>query len=240
MRLLVVDFDYFFPVPQRREDPLAPLFAWAHFETPYHLGEAWEGRALAFLLRGLPLPEARGWEGFWERFSFAPGARLFYADSNALAFHPRVREGVEEVVLFDAHHDAGYRPLGEEPACDDWMVFYAQQGVALKVFYPPWRDPAQEPEPQVPLERALDPGGRVEGVFHRAFLCRSGAWVPPWADGAFFRFLEAAPLSKETLEPLSPRPFDLKALKRRVEGEALGLWIMERLLRPGQGPTFPL
>ncbi|GAA6736091.1 hypothetical protein [Thermus oshimai] len=234
MRLLVVDFDYFFPLPQSLEDPLAPLFAWAHFETPYHLGEVWEGRALAFLLRGLPLPEARGWEGFWDRFSFAPGARLFYTDSNALAFHPRVREGVEEVVLFDAHHDAGYRPLGEEPACDDWMVFYARQGVALKVFYPPWRDPAHEPEPQVPLERALDPGGRVEGVFHRAFLCRSGAWVPPWADGAFFRFLEAAPLSREALEPLSPRPFDLKALKRRVEEEALGLWILEALR--GHGP----
>ena len=46
MRLLVVDFDYFFPVPQDPRDPLAPLFAWAHFETPYYLLEAWEERAL--------------------------------------------------------------------------------------------------------------------------------------------------------------------------------------------------
>ena len=120
MRLLVVDFDYFFPVPQDPRDPLAPLFAWAHFETPYYLLEAWEERALAFLLRGLSLPEARGWEGFWGRFAFAREAVLYYAESNALAFHPEVRRGVEEVVLFDAHHDAGYRPLGEEPACDDW------------------------------------------------------------------------------------------------------------------------
>jgi hypothetical protein len=104
MRLLVVDFDYFFPLPQGPD----PLFAWAHFETPYYLLEAWEERALAFLLRGLPLPEARGWEGFWGRFALAPGAVLYYADSNALAFHERVRQGVEEVVLFDAHHDAGY------------------------------------------------------------------------------------------------------------------------------------
>ncbi|WP_019550596.1 hypothetical protein [Thermus scotoductus] len=229
MRLLVVDFDYFFPVPQDAKDPLAPLFAWAHFETPYYLEEAWEERALAFLLRGLPLPGARGWEGFWGRFAFAPGAVLYYAESNALAFHPEVREGVREVVLFDAHHDAGYRPLGEEPACDDWMVFYHRLGARLRVYYPPWRDPSLEPEPQVPVARALDPGGRVEGVFHRVFLCRSGAWVPPWADGDFFAFLGKAPLPKVTLEAVARRPFDLVGLLRRSEEEALGLRIMERL-----------
>ncbi len=228
----MVDFDYFFPVPQDPRDPLAPLFAWAHFETPYYLLEAWEERALAFFLRGLPLPEARGWEGFWERFAFAPGAVLYYADSNALAFHERVRQGVEEVVLFDAHHDAGYRPLGELPACDDWMVFYHRLGARLRVFYPPWRDPALEPGPMVPLRREVDPGGRVEGVFHRVFLCRSGAWVPPWTDPGFFAFLQAAPLPQEALEPLAPRPFDLESLRTRAREEALGLFIMETLRRP--------
>ena len=228
----MVDFDYFFPVPQDPKDPLAPLFAWAHFETPYYLLEAWEERALAFLLRGLPLPEARGWEGFWDRFAFAPGAALYYGDSNALAFHERVRQGVEEVVLLDAHHDAGYRPLGEEPACDDWMVYYHRQGARLRLFYPPWRDPGLEPGPMVPLRREVDPGGRVEGVFHRVFLCRSGAWVPPWVDPAFFAFLEAAPLPKEALEPLAPRPLDLEALRSRAREEALGLFIMETLRRP--------
>lgn len=234
MRLLVVDFDYFFPVPQDPQDPRASLYAWAHFETPYYQEEAWEARALAFLLRGLPLPQAKGWQGFWERFAFAPGARLYYADSNALAFHPEVRQGVREVVLYDAHHDAGYRPLGEEPACDDWMVHYARQGAGLWVFYPPWRDPRLEPEPQVAVERLQDPGGAVPGVFHRVFLCRSGAFVPPWADADFFAFLEAAPLPKVALEPLSPRPFDLEALRRRVREEGFALALMERLRGGGR------
>ncbi|GGM92868.1 hypothetical protein GCM10007092_02560 [Thermus composti] len=154
---------------------------------------------------------------------------LYYADTNALAFHPKVRQGVEEVVLFDAHHDAGYRPLGEEPACDDWMVFYHRLGARLRVYYPPWRDPSLEPEPRVPVARALDPGGRVEGVFHRVFLCRSGAWVPPWADGDFFAFLGEAPLPKVALEAVHPRPFFLEALKRRVVEEGFGLRFMERL-----------
>ena len=229
MRLLVVDFDYFFPVPQDPQDPLAFLYSWAHFETPYYLGEVWEERALAFLLRGLPLPQARGLEGFWERFAFAPEARLYSADSNALAFHSDVHQGVREVMLFDAHHDAGYRPLGVEPACDDWMVYYARQGARLRVFYPSWRDPSLEPVPAVPVERVKDPGGPVEGVFHRVFLCRSGAWVPPWADEAFFAFLEAASLPKVALEAVARRPFDLVGLLRRSEEEALGLRIMERL-----------
>ncbi|WP_038048724.1 hypothetical protein [Thermus caliditerrae] len=233
MRLLAVDFDFFFPVPQSPQDPQADLFAWAHFETPYYLGEVWERRALAFLLRGLSLPRARGWEGFWERFAFAPGAVLYYADSNALAFHPEVREGVEEVVLFDAHHDAGYRPLGEEPACDDWMVFYARQGARLRVVYPPWRDPRGEPEPWVPLPRVQDTGGKVAGLFHRVFLCRSGAWVPPWADPDFFAFLEQAPLPKRPLEEVLPRPFHLETLQARVREERLGLWIMDALRGSG-------
>ncbi|WP_347240551.1 hypothetical protein [Thermus sp.] len=232
MRLLVVDFDYFFPVPQDPKDPLAPLFAWAHFETPYYLLEAWEERALAFLLRGLPLPGAQGWRGFWGRFAFAKGAVLYYADSNALAFHPEVRQGVEEVVLFDAHHDAGYRPLGEVPACDDWMVFYHRLGARLRVYYPSWRDPSLEPEPKVPVAREVDSGGKLPGEFHRVFLCRSGAWVPPWADPDFFAFLEEAPLPRVALEPLGPRPLDLEALRRRAGEEALGLFIMESLRRP--------
>ncbi|GGM92865.1 hypothetical protein GCM10007092_02550 [Thermus composti] len=73
MRLLVVDFDYFFPVPQVPKDPLAPLFAWAHFETPYYREEVWEERALAFLLRGLPLPGARGGRAFGGASPSPPG-----------------------------------------------------------------------------------------------------------------------------------------------------------------------
>jgi hypothetical protein len=236
MRLLVVDFDFFFPVVEDPQDPRRFLYDWAHFETPYHLLEAWERRALAFLLRGLDLPMPRGYEGFWQRVEASPQAVLYYADSNALAFHPQVRRGVREVVLFDAHHDAGYRPVGEEPACDDWMVFYHREGARLSLRYPSWRAHAlvEEPEPQVPLERRVDEGGPVLGV-DRIFLARSGAWVPPWADGAFFAFLASAPWPKVNLDGVAPRPFDLEALRRRAQEEALGLRVMERLLGIGPG-----
>ncbi len=185
MRLLVVDFDYFFPVPQDPGDPLAPLFAWAHFGTPYYLLEAWEERALAFLLRGLPLPEARGWQGFWGRFAFAPGAVLYYAESNALAFHPEVRRGVEEVVLFDAHHDAGYRPLGRPPPATTGWSSTTARGPASGSTTLPGGTPPWSPSPRCPWPGRWTPGEGA-GEFHRVFLCRSGAWVPPWADPGFF------------------------------------------------------
>lgn len=35
MRLLVVDFDFFFPVVEDPQDPRFFLYDWAHFETPY-------------------------------------------------------------------------------------------------------------------------------------------------------------------------------------------------------------
>lgn len=238
MRLLVVDFDFFFPVVEDPEDPRFFLYDWAHFETPYHLLEAWERRALAFLLRGMEPPMPQGYEGFWERVKASPQAVLYYADSNALAFHPEVRQGVTEVVLFDAHHDAGYRPVGEEPACDDWMVFYHRMGARLSLRYPLWRAYALEgePRPQVPLERRVDEGGPIPGV-DRVFLARSGAWVPPWADAAFFAFLSEAPWPKVNLDGVAPRPFDLEALRRRAREEGFGLLLLERLsgMGPGQG-----
>ncbi|MCH1927432.1 hypothetical protein L6232_21770, partial [Shewanella sp. C31] len=64
---------------------------------------------------------------------------------------------------------------------------------------------------------------------HRVFLCRSGAWVPPWADAAFFALLEEAPLPKVGLDPLRPRPLDLAALERRAREEAFGLAFLESL-----------
>ncbi len=228
MRLLVVDFDYFFPVPQDPGDPLAPLFAWAHFETPYYLLEAWEERALAFLLRGLPLPEARGWQGFWGRFAFAPGAVLYYAESNALAFHPEVRRGWRRWCSLTPTTMRATAPWGG-PRLRRLDGLLPPPGGPPPGLLPPWRDPSLEPEPQVPVARAVDPGGRVPGEFHRVFLCRSGAWVPPWADPGFFALLEEAPLFKRALEALTPRPFDLEALRRRAREEALGLFIMESL-----------
>ena len=50
--------------------------------------------------------EATG--GFWDRFTFDTDL-LLVADSNAYAGPLAWEGGFAEVVLFDAHHDSGYR-----------------------------------------------------------------------------------------------------------------------------------
>ena len=57
--------------------------------------------------------------------------------------------------------------------------------------YPVWRTAAfeLEPEPVVPVDRAFDDGTVPPVVFDAVFVCRSGAWVPPWHDQAFIDFV---------------------------------------------------
>lgn len=39
----------------------------------------------------------------------------------------------------------------------------------------------------------VDDGDPIAEEFDTVFVCRSGAWVPPWCDGQFEEFLDAAP-----------------------------------------------
>lgn len=231
VRLLVVDFDFFFPtIDMPTGDPghdeQLYLYDWGHREAPIFIdGLMWDVRASSFLRFDLPLPGLSGeQERFWGRFRFSSGARLYYADSNAFAYHTRVRQGVQDVLLFDAHHDSGYRPDAvaelmqrKHPVCEDWMIAYGFQDASLQMRYPAWKPygPMIEPEPQVDVHRSIDDGAVLEGEpFSRIFVCRSGAWVPPWVEREFWDFLDRAPLRathKHQLQDMTRREFDLPA-----------------------------
>src|SRR3954470_22334198 len=76
---LVLDWDYFFPLKREWE--------WNHWEAPAMIeGAVWAARAFDFFLRQKPLPQSLAWRGFWNRFKFIDDAKLYYADSNALAY----------------------------------------------------------------------------------------------------------------------------------------------------------
>lgn len=136
-RLLVIDFDYFFPDPM-----LAPgagsevvLYDWHHAETPFLHGPVWLHRAAAFFNHGYELPRCAedtgsgpggGFVAFWQRFDLTGAPGLLVCDSNAFAgtITPASldafagdggdsdRVGWAEVWLYDAHHDCGYRATG--------------------------------------------------------------------------------------------------------------------------------
>lgn len=202
--LLVIDWDYFFPQPLDGGDytrDLAGLYDWSHAESPFMIDAIWPLRAAGFIERGLPLPRCEGYKGFWDRFTIARGTRLMYADSNSYAtlLRPSQDGRWDSVWLFDAHHDCGYRGTldqwrrTETVSCEDWMVTHAELGSALHVRYPPWKTRAMavEPEPLVPVDRCMDDGAPIPVTFDAVFLCRSGAWVPPWCDDQFVDMIES-------------------------------------------------
>jgi len=209
INLLVIDWDFFFPTvehPSQGED--WQLYDWVHSEarSPQLLAEIWRNRASDFFRAGRDLPGLSGQQrNFWDRFTFTDDAVAYLADSNRYAGAGDVRDDVTSVWLFDAHHDAGYRPGTAERviteqavSCEDWMVAYHADDAALHVRYPTWRTHAFtiEPPPQVPVDRAFDDGGPVDVEFGRVFICRSDHWVPPWLDADFEKFVATAPVAE--------------------------------------------
>lgn len=252
-KLLVIDWDYFFPVnddPSR--NPNWMLYDWGHRETPLFIsGPLWAHRAIGFLTNGLDLPGLSDeWRGFWGRFTFTRNPRFHVADSNAYAAHDDVMRDAyyDEVWLYDAHHDAGYdkasvvesraqrrqaiadRISAGRWGCDDWMILYHATGARLHVRYPKWKVWAFDNEPMATLDdRHLDrqidtPDNRPTGPFSGVFLCRSGAWTPPWHDKAFLRFISRSPmglrLNLATFDDdvLTPRSFSLADCTAAADG----------------------
>lgn len=218
-RLLVVDWDYFFPNPLMGEvfAPEHLAYDWHHIENTFYAGPIWHIRPSAFWKIGQELPCTLPHAGFWDRFNLDGDFAALVGDSNMYAgsLFPSIvdleADGWEEVWLFDAHHDSGYpqedesghrrtRTLEEfierdTMSCEDWMLNHAAQGSKLRVRYPSWRAGVNgslyhcEPPPAVEVDQALDDGQPVEGWFDAVYVCRSGTWVPPWCDDAFEDFV---------------------------------------------------
>ena len=245
--LLVVDYDYFFPEPEW-DDPQGMLYDWGHKEAPFFIEGIWGGRAEGFLMNNLPLPDLTGEElTFWDRFTITPDAKLWYADSNSCAVNPSItgkRQPFDTVWLYDAHHDSGYDGLESASLrrqrinvilsegrfyCDNWTTLYAAAcGSLIYVRYPAWKPWAMEAEPQplFDIDRKVDDGTSPDVVFDRVFVCRSGAWVPPWhnIDARFEQFVERAPVKKKVdLTPggLTRRSFDLEHVKINARRSAM-------------------
>lgn len=249
LKLLVVDWDFFFPNPAWSADPTEEslLYLWDHKEAPFYLGPVvWGARASSFIRNGMELPQVAGWEGFWNRFKFnEDGVSVIYGDSNLHAGRILPSSlGMDEeygvnhwhtVSLWDAHHDAGYKSTGSyeewdatgKVSCEDWMLVHHGHGSRLQVTYPAWRRKVGhvEPEPLVPVERRVDDGTDPDDWYDAVYVCRSGAWVPPWCDDQFTEFLAQGPDSYPTLmDPetwVHPRPDGLDLADKEVSAREL-------------------
>lgn len=216
MRLLSVDWDYFFP------DPIGgPMFyAGRPVADPKEMAfRVWLFRSKLYIERSATLPVTSGDENhFWERFCFAPDCRLFVAQCHRDCAHPAIIQGVSELWNFDAHHDAGYEDLPRGSFSDEnWMMAYPSQ-VPKYVRYPRWKHNAFDIEPptHIPVDRAIDDGAAIEAPFDVVFLCRTDNLVPPWLDSNFERFAESCPVKG----PRSRRPLTVRReIVDRLKGE---------------------
>lgn len=195
MLLLSVDWDFFFPNPLdggKCSGEEALLYDWGHRESRFFVETIWPIRAAGFERAGRPLPVVEeGWRSFWSRFTFAPRVKLFVAESHSFAADRRVKRGVTGVLNFDAHHDCGYSERWPaELDCGNWMLAY---DCPKQVRYPRWRVGA-EGKPLVPVDLVKDDGSPIRAPIGRVFVCRSGAWVPPWCDTDFECFVQLAGL----------------------------------------------
>lgn len=229
--LLVVDFDYFFPNPMESgttaDEAAKSLYDWGHAEAPFFINSViWSIRAGTFQGFGLPLPQVTspegGWAAFWGRFTFTDDARATYADSNAHAgeINPRAsRRGFTSIHLFDAHHDSGYSVKSVDDfldrsmyTCEDWMLYQQLKGCFdLTVHYPQWKPngPDEKVAQGCLTKQVVDDLAPLPVEFTDVFICRSGAWVPPWCDQDFLDFVRACPLPAEQIDDeVIPRPFD--------------------------------
>lgn len=241
--LLCIDWDWFFPNPVEAahlDDTALGLYDWGHAESPIFLSSMlWETRAAAFFQHDVPLPGVArpegGWDAFWSRFSFAEDVVFEYADSNAVAglmVPPDGSAAFEQVLLFDAHHDSGYRVSsfldylrGDGWTCEDWMLEHQRRGTTdLLVRYPEWKPRGVEEQvADGSLTRlTLDDGLPVdEPVFDTVFVCRSGAWVPTWCDTDFLDFVDSAPFDGEQVDDGDLRR-DFDPVKAQWAGERMG------------------
>lgn len=176
------------------------------------------------------------------------GASLFVADSHAWGGPWAMQNGSRgtSLVNLDAHHDLGYwerealaKMLREQRVeCGSW----ARAALLLnacrdyRVIYPAWKGLAELRDAKHPrthltarqLARCSfaewPSAGPIEGKAASVLLVRSGAWSPPWLDGAWLGMVAAfASATRRLPEMLGdrdvsrPRAFLMDAAKRHAQ-----------------------
>lgn len=139
---------------------------------------------------------------------------------------------------FDQHHDAGYyREKGIPKVFDsgNWALHsYIEK---YNLIYPEWRKVFKEPSSDL-VEYGVSYWGDevvIPRRFDILFICRSGAWTPPWCDRWWIEFVHAMRSMFYTkgctvdaeLDVLEPRKFDeLKAAE--LAGEWGEYWLSKK------------
>lgn len=203
MKVLSVDWDYFYPNDDN--------YDWGASEkSSFFFDAIWALRvADVNLLTGKPILQEyrpRGTKNFWSQVRNKP--LLFIADSHKDLYSLLIEPSV--VVNYDAHHDFGYEDHGDV-GCDNWARIAKERGLITEyhLIYPVWRKLETETDTLNPGITSVRYSPPTPSKYDFIFVCRSGAWTPPWHDKLFDAFAGSAPHS-DVISMVSPRDFNLK------------------------------
>ena len=219
LKILSIDWDYFFP---NDED-----YDWGHREAPFFIDTIWNFRTNAKapdgkLMLDVHVPTIP--KNFWKKvLRNTPILTIAESHCSIWPMLDNMRMfGPIEVTNLDAHHDCGYKeyprriPKTVAIGCGDWGYWglKTKRISSLRQFYPAWR--GERPEGRA---AAGNRGGRFglpePTSYNAVFLCRSGAWTPPWYDDRLQQFIEDSRLRVDgTLEP---RELTLEAARRQQQ-----------------------
>jgi hypothetical protein len=210
--VLSIDFDFWAEHDAARLD-------WGQRETPLGINLLWQLRLADVLRAGEPvdavhLPHDEPTPGSLFRWLTERGNKLSNYRLSVVESHGAIVDFLKgkrrpmNIVNIDAHADMGYSEAREPLDCSNWVEELVEAGRANRVLqvYPRWAKrylPCEDWRAEFGLkairwEREYkcrhDVTYGLDGVpkdleFTDVFICRSGAWVPPWLDDDFVRLV---------------------------------------------------
>lgn len=201
-----VDWDFFIDTDQ---------FDMGHKENKFFIETLWQIRAIE--------------QGLMDQFKLADHLKIFWPFIKELSIYPPALFATEShlhayafysgfvpdlLINFDSHHDLFKIKEEKMITCENWALEYLRNFPTVQYIwvYPKWvkkndiklpfgimnrvKTCSFESLPMIlPDEHWLPMMGHV---------CRSGAWMPPWLDGDFDKFLEDSHLQILKFEQFGP------------------------------------
>jgi hypothetical protein len=192
MRLLSIDWDYFYsdslPYDMGHNEAYSGILANLLWTTRCNSVNLFTHESLMdAYVPSVP-------RGFWGKV-LKNKPVIYMAESHKEIWD--LLESEIQVVSLDAHHDCGYCPIDKKSLCVDcsnWGAVGRMLGRigSMDLYYPTWRK--DTPEGFLHGRKVYKPSSISYGLpspaeYDKVFVCRSGAWTPPWHDAAFDRFV---------------------------------------------------
>jgi len=201
--VISIDFDFWLEMPPDKD--------WGHREAIFFIESIWPIRVVSALSSGEDLRETCTLAPdeptphdmatlLADNKVRTQKNKIAVCESHVMAYKWFSRLKNLHVINIDAHHDLGYGI--SELNCGNWLMKLVEDGKVAKItqIYPKWRLRGineWDQQNELLVKTLADAGVELEVLYglkehlphkvfvKKMFICRSGAWVPPWLDADF-------------------------------------------------------